>query len=82
MGGNRCVAPNCTSGYDSSKEKVYRFSVPKDKERLKLWKQAIKTVNFELKPGQVVCSKHFLPDDISWGAERKDAFPNKCSYDE
>ena len=47
MGGNRCVAPNCTSGYDSSKEKVYRFSVPKDKERLKLWKQAIETENFE-----------------------------------
>ena len=61
---------------------LYRFSVPKDKERLKLWKQAIKTENFELKPGKVVCSKHFLPDDISWGAERKYAFPNKCSCDE
>ena len=76
MGGNRCVAPNCTSGYDGSKEKVYKFSVSKDKERLKLWEQAIKRGNFELKLGQVVRSKHFLPDDISWAVERKDTTGN------
>ena len=43
MGGNWCVAPKRTSGYDSSNEKIYRFSVPKDNERLQLWKQALLT---------------------------------------
>ena len=45
MGGSRCIAPNCTQGYDSNNdEKVPKFSVPKDKERTKAWKIAIKLV--------------------------------------
>ena len=73
MGGTRCIAPKCNVGYDSNKEKVHKFSVPKCPEKLKKWQRAIKRDDIVLKAGQVVCQRHFLPEDIVWGWDAKDA---------
>ncbi|XP_043483110.1 uncharacterized protein LOC122511737 isoform X2 [Leptopilina heterotoma] len=70
--GHRCVVPNCNSGYDSCKEKVHLFSVPKEEELRKKWENAIPRANFILKSGLVVCHKHFLPEEIITKREVKD----------
>lgn len=62
----RCIAPGCTSGYDSNKENVHMFYVPKDTNVIQLWQEAIKRKDLVLKPNQRVCEKHFLPCDIKW----------------
>lgn len=59
MPGHRCIAPGCNSGYDSCKEKYHFFTVPKDDNKLQQWKKAISRKNFEIKPCQVVCERHF-----------------------
>lgn len=60
----RCIAPGCTSGYDSNKEKVHFFCVPQDENNRKLWQAALKK-DF-IKAKQPVCEKHFLSTDILW----------------
>lgn len=62
----RCIAPGCTSGYDSNKEKVHFFYVPKDENMIKLWQSALKRKDFIVKAKQPVCEKHFLHTDILW----------------
>ncbi|XP_071579404.1 uncharacterized protein [Temnothorax nylanderi] len=62
----RCIAPGCTSGYDSNKEKVHFFYVPNDKETIKLWQAALRRKDFIVKAKQPVCEKHFLKSDILW----------------
>jgi len=62
----RCIVPDCASGYDSNKEKVYYFYVPKNEATKKLWQAALERKNFIIKPMQPVCEKHFLPGDILW----------------
>lgn len=70
---NRCIVPNCKSGYDSTKgEKYHRFSVPFEENALLEWKKAIPRKDFDLKSGMIVCDKHFLSDDIVWRREVKD----------
>ncbi|KYM97342.1 hypothetical protein ALC62_11946 [Cyphomyrmex costatus] len=62
----RCIAPSCTSGYDTNNEKVHFFHVPKDENLMKLWHSAIKRKNFNINPKQSICDKHFRPTDILW----------------
>ncbi|XP_033220669.1 uncharacterized protein LOC117175173 [Belonocnema kinseyi] len=72
MGGHRCIAPNCKSGYDSTRssgEKKVFFCVPKN--AVESWQQAIKRTKKDLivKPGHLVCQDHFLKDQIIWKKE-------------
>lgn len=61
----RCIAPGCTSGYDSNKiEKVHFFNVPKDETRRKHWQDALKRNDLDLKPSHQVCMKHFRQEEI------------------
>ena len=68
-GGNRCIAPACTSGYDSNSKSVHVFLVPKGKE--KDWQKAIHRDDIIVKAGQKVCELHFAEEDILWGRELK-----------
>lgn len=62
----RCIIPECASGYDSTKETLHYFYVPKNEAAKKLWQTALERENFVIKPMQPVCEKHFLPEDILW----------------
>lgn len=62
--GFKCIAPNCTTGYATCKQKLSLFSVPKDENIVKEWQKTIPRDNFEVKSGQVVCEKHFMNEDI------------------
>nr|XP_012233220.1 PREDICTED: uncharacterized protein LOC105678444 [Linepithema humile] len=62
----RCIVPECASGYDSNKETIHYFYVPKNEAAKKLWQAALERENFIIKPMQPVCEKHFLPGDILW----------------
>ena len=44
MGASNCIAPKCDVSYDSIKEKVYNFSVPKCPEKRKKWQRAINSL--------------------------------------
>ena len=68
----KCIVNNCKSGYDSSKEKLHFFYVPKDAYKRKLWAKAINRPNFNIKARQAVCEKHFKPEDIKWQNEIKE----------
>ncbi|CAN7995812.1 unnamed protein product, partial [Ixodes hexagonus] len=61
--GRKCCVENCKSGYDSCKEKVTIFRVPKDPERLEAWARAIARKHRSLGPNDGVCCKHF-PEDM------------------
>lgn len=61
---NKCIVFGCTTGYVSNPEKLQTFSVPKDKKLRKSWEIAINRANFQIKSTQVVCIKHFLPEDL------------------
>ena len=41
MSGSSYIAPKCDVGYDSNKEEVYKFSVPKCLEKHRKWQKAI-----------------------------------------
>lgn len=69
----RCTVPGCTSGYDSNKETLYYFYIPKNEAARKLWQEALKVENFALKSMQPICEKHFLSEDILW---------SRTTYDE
>lgn len=71
--GRTCIALNCKSGYksDCSEKKLHFFSVPAGKDILEKWQHAISRENFVIRTGQVVCEKHFLPEDILWKREVK-----------
>ena len=78
--GHSCIVPNCKSGYSSQilneNEKIHFFSVPLGKENVEKWQKAILRKDFIVRSGQVVCQKHFLPEDIIWKREVKDADGN------
>ncbi|XP_046384984.1 THAP domain-containing protein 2-like [Ischnura elegans] len=67
-----CVAPGCTEGYGSKKSTFSFFSAPKDPVKRSKWQAAIPRVNFELKAGQVLCERHFMPHDIVRKKQLKD----------
>lgn len=60
--GRRCVVPNCTSGYDSNKEKISLFKIPLNK--LDEWTRAIPRKDRPLTVRDSVCAKHFTENDI------------------
>ena len=70
MPGTGCVVPNCKSSY-KREGKVHLFRIPQNEEKRKKWIEVIPGKN-KYKIGQVVCSKHFLPDDIVRKREVKD----------
>lgn len=65
-GGNRCVAPGCTSGYDSNPKKEHVFLAPKGEENVKKWQKAIMRDDITLKSVHKVCALHFSKEDILW----------------
>lgn len=77
--GQKCIFPKCKSGYASQKsgEKIHFFKVPKDS--VEAYQKAVRRENFLVKSGQPVCHKHYLPDDILWKREVKDADGNVMS---
>ena len=78
--GHLCIVPNCNSGYRSrilnENEKIHFFSVLSGKENVEKWQKAILTRDFIVRSVQGVCQKHFLPEDIIWKREVKDADGN------
>lgn len=60
----KCVCVGCKSGYESCPDKVHCFTVPKDNKLRKQWQIAIWRDDIKLKGGEVVCQKHFHPEDI------------------
>lgn len=57
-----CFAPNCTSGYVSSRksgERVSLFSVPKDPERFEAWRRAVPRADKALDENSALCELHF-----------------------
>ena len=76
---NKCVAPNCRTGYDkTSKEKgsgdgskrnftdhpLHVYHFPKEKELFERWKHAVPRKDWEPSKNSVLCEKHFLPTDF------------------
>ena len=63
---NKCIAPNCNSGYQSNKsiEKVAKFKFPVDAERRKKWICAVPRKEWEPTKNSVLCEKHFLDSDF------------------
>ena len=66
----KCFAPNCRSGYKPRKneageeQKISFFSVPKDKELLQKWNNAVPRADKKLNEHSRICEKHFLPHEI------------------
>lgn len=71
--GKKCFVPRCKSGYDSCKEKVSLFSVPKTEDRLEVWRRAIGRKDRVLQATDCVCEKHFEAKFVSkyWEAVYK-----------
>ena len=46
------------------------------KENVEKWQKAILRKDLIVRSGKVVCQKHFLPEDIIWKREVKDADEN------
>ena len=74
---NKCIAPNCSSGYSSTRansEKIHFFKVPKD--LVAEYQKALKRKNFIVTAGQFVCEKHFLKEEVIWKREVKNPAGN------
>lgn len=61
---NKCCVVGCTSGYRSNKEKVIKFSAPKDRVIRQKWQKAIPRSNYVVHDKTYVCVKHFKDNDI------------------
>jgi len=60
----KCCIVNCTSGYKSNKETVFKFSAPKDLNLRTKWAKAIPRQDYVVNDNTYVCEKHFIEDDI------------------
>ena len=58
----KCCAPNCSSNYKTSNEKVSVYKFPKDEEEKEVWRKAIPRSNLEISKYTAVCRKHW-PED-------------------
>lgn len=58
-----CIV-NCTSGYKSNKETVFKLSAPKDLNLRTKWAKAIPRQDYVVNDNTYVCEKHFIEDDI------------------
>ena len=65
---NKCVAPNCKSGYANKntheKNDISLFSFPKDSCTRDLWISSIPRENFEPTKNSRLCERHFLLTDV------------------
>ena len=58
----KCCAPNCSSNYKTSNEKVSVYKFPKNEEEKELWRKAIPRSNLEITKYTAVCRKHWAED--------------------
>ena len=58
----KCCVTRCSSNYDSTKEKITTYRLPKDPEERQRWIKAIPRDNIPDKSDTVVCARHFPPD--------------------
>ena len=54
-----CFVVGCPSGKKANKEKVAKFSVPKDEKQFVLWQKSMPKCNRKLDRKHAVCAKHF-----------------------
>ncbi|KAH7965025.1 hypothetical protein HPB49_002875 [Dermacentor silvarum] len=68
--GKKCFAPRYTTGYKSCTEKLSLFSVPKEEERLRVWRNDIPRKDCVLQSTDHLCDRHFEPHLVrnSWEA--------------
>ena len=55
----KCFVVGCASGNNANKEKVPKFSVPKDEKQFVLWQKSMPKCNRKLDRKHAVCAKHF-----------------------
>lgn len=60
----KCCVVGCTSGYNSNKEIVSQFCVPKDLILRNKWTKAISRKDFVISNNTYVCEKHFNEHEI------------------
>lgn len=65
MPNRNCFVPYCRSSYTYGEEKkISMFRVPNDKTLFELWQKNINRSDRTLSKRDVVCEKHFVPEDI------------------
>ncbi|XP_057365592.1 uncharacterized protein LOC130686472 [Daphnia carinata] len=79
-GQSGCFVPYCDTGRKGCIGKRTVFSVPRDVEMLKKWKEVVPTSHRELGPNDKICHVHFAEDDIRKGLKvvvggKEDIFP-------
>lgn len=79
-GQSGCFVPYCDTGRKGCIGKRTVFSVPRDVEMLKKWKEVVPTAHRELGPNDKICHVHFTEDDIKKGLKvvvggKEDIFP-------
>ena len=69
---NKCVAPGCKGGYDSSDNKtvISTFRFPADESRRKIWTSRVPRLNWTPSNNSVLCEKHF--EESCFKTERND----------
>ncbi|KAI9560030.1 hypothetical protein GHT06_014040 [Daphnia sinensis] len=79
-GQSGCFVPYCDTGRKGCTEKRTVFSVPRDVEMLKKWREVVPTAHRELGINDKICHIHFTEDDIKKGLKvvvggKEDIFP-------
>ena len=69
---NKCIAPGCKAGYDSSDNKtvISTFRFPADESRRKIWTSRVPRLNWTPSNNSVLCEKHF--EESCYKTERND----------
>ena len=69
---NKCIAPGCKAGYDSSDNKtvISTFRFPADESRRKIWTSRVPQLNWTPSNNSVLCEKHF--EESCFKTERND----------
>ena len=69
---NKCIAPGCEAGYDSSDKKtvISTFRFPADGSRRKIWTSRVPRLNWTPSNNSVLCEKHF--EESCFKTERND----------
>lgn len=80
---HKCVAPGCTSNYQSiikSEGYVKVFGFPKDEPRRSEWLRAIPRSNWNPSQRAYVCMKHFHETDLHWIETFKNSNGDWCEF--
>ncbi|XP_039285826.1 uncharacterized protein LOC111046939 isoform X3 [Nilaparvata lugens] len=80
---DKCVAPGCTSNYESAVKKegyVQIFRFPKDEKLRSEWIRAIPRSNWNPPQRAYVCIKHFHKTDLVWSEKFKNRDGEWCEF--